>query len=82
MAVSDIQFLQNTLKKKKLVFYKYYKDLLNKEKLDAVFVTLPNYLASTVTKECIKRKLHVFCKRAALICLRGQQIQKMSPRRL
>jgi predicted dehydrogenase len=63
VAVSDIQFLQNTLKKKKLVFYKYYKDLLNKEKLDAVFVTLPNYLASTVTKECIKRKLHVFCEK-------------------
>ena len=31
--------------------------------LDIIFVTLPNYLASKVTKLCLKNKIHVFCEK-------------------
>ena len=40
----------------------FYNELL-KEKVDVVFVTLPNYLAAKVTQNCLKRKIHVFCER-------------------
>tara|TARA_Y100000591_G_C21796413_1_gene679577 strand:+ start:306 stop:1319 length:1014 start_codon:yes stop_codon:yes gene_type:complete len=63
VAVSDIQFKKKEFKSKNIIFYKHYKDLLKKEKIDAVFVTLPNYLASKVTIESIKKKLHVFCEK-------------------
>ena len=36
--------------------------------LDAVFVTLPNYLAPIVTKDALKNKLHVFCEKPPAKC--------------
>ena len=63
VAVSDIKFSKNHIYKKKISYFKYYDDLINNIKLDAVFVTLPNYLASEVTIKCIKKGLHVFCEK-------------------
>ena len=34
-----------------------------KKKPDAVFITLPNYLAAKVTKLCLSKKIHVFCEK-------------------
>ena len=44
-------------------FYSSYKDLLNKENLEIVFVCLPNYLSPEVTIESLKRGIHVFCEK-------------------
>ena len=59
--VSDIKFKKN-FQKKKIIYFKRYEDLI-KKKPDIVFVTLPNYLASHVTKSCLKNKIHVFCEK-------------------
>ena len=45
--VSDIKFKKN-FTKNKLLFFKNYLDIV-KKKPDAVFITLPNYLAAKVT---------------------------------
>ena len=63
VAVSDICFKKKFLKKNNISYYKKYLDLLNSENLDSVFITLPNYLASKVTIECIRKKIHVFCEK-------------------
>ena len=63
VAVSDIKFKNNFISKKGISYFKYYNDLIKNIKLDAVFVTLPNYLASKVTIKCIKKDLHVFCEK-------------------
>lgn len=63
VAVSDIKFKNKYLKKKGVLYFKFFNDLLKLKNLDAVFVTLPNYLASVVTIECLKKKLHVFCEK-------------------
>lgn len=42
--------------------HRIYSDLL-KEPLDALFVTLPNYLAAEVTIAGLERGLHVFCEK-------------------
>lgn len=60
--VSDIRIKKN-FKKNKINYYKNYKEILKNEKLDAVFITLPNYLAAKVTKEFLKKKIHVFCEK-------------------
>ena len=49
VAVSDIKFRKKIVVKKNIIFYKFYEDLLKNNNLDAVFITLPNYLASKVT---------------------------------
>ena len=62
-AISDITFTKKKFRSKKIIYYKNYYELLNNHDLDAVFITLPNYLASKVTIECIKKKFHVFCEK-------------------
>ena len=47
---------------KNIKFFKSYKNLL-KEKLDAVFVCMPNDIAPRVTIEAISRGLNVFCEK-------------------
>ena len=47
---------------KNIKFFKSYKNLL-KEKLDAVFVCMPNDIAPKVTIEAISRGLNVFCEK-------------------
>ena len=50
--VSDIKFKRN-FSNKKIVYFKNYLDLI-KNRPNVIFVTLPNYLASKVTKLCLK----------------------------
>ncbi len=59
--ISDIKIKKN-FKNKKIDYFKNYQDLI-KKKPNLVFVTLPNYLASKVTKLCLKKKIHVFCEK-------------------
>ena len=63
VAASDIRFKSKFFTRGKIKYYKNYNDLIKKENLDAVFVTLPNYLASKVTIACLKKNLHVFCEK-------------------
>jgi len=60
--ISDIRFKKN-FKKNQIKYYKDYREILNNEKLNAIFITLPNYLAAEVTKEFLKKKVHVFCEK-------------------
>ena len=62
IAVSDNTFKKDLKKKKKIFFYKNYKDIQN-HNLDCVFVTLPNYLAPIVTAEFLKKNISVFCEK-------------------
>ena len=59
--ISDNKFKKN-IKKKSIVFYKNYKDILKNE-VDVVFITLPTYLAARVTLDFIKKGVHVFCEK-------------------
>ena len=63
VAVSDIKFRKKLAIKKNIYFYKFYEDLFKKKNLDAVFITLPNYLAARVTISCLKKNIHVFCEK-------------------
>lgn len=63
VAISDIKFKKKISYSQNITHYKYYKDLLQKEKLDAIFITLPNYLAAELTSLCLKRDIHVFCEK-------------------
>jgi predicted dehydrogenase len=60
--ISDLLFKKNH-EKKSIYYFKKYIDLLNKKDLNAVFITLPNYLAPIVTKQALKKNLHVFCEK-------------------
>jgi predicted dehydrogenase len=59
--ISDISFNQD-YKTKNIDFYKSYKKFI-KHDLDAVFITLPNYLAVKVTSFFLKKNIHVFCEK-------------------
>ena len=63
VAVSDIKFRKKLAIKKNIYFYKFYGDLFKKKNLDAVFITLPNYLAARVTISSLKKNIHVFCEK-------------------
>ena len=62
ITISDVRFNKN-FKKKKIFYFKNYKDVLKLQNLDAVYVTLPNYLASQVTIDFLKKGVHVFCEK-------------------
>ena len=62
ISISDIRFKKN-FNKKKIYFFKNYKEILNDKRINAVFITLPNYLAAKVTKEFLNKKIHVFCEK-------------------
>ena len=61
LCVSDISFKKD-FKTKKINFYRDYKKFTN-HNLDAVFITLPNYLAVKVTSFFLKKNIHVFCEK-------------------
>jgi predicted dehydrogenase len=46
-----------------LYCYNNYKDLLEKQELDILFVCLPNYMASEVTIAGLEKGLNVFCEK-------------------
>jgi predicted dehydrogenase len=62
VAVSDINFDQEGTAPDGVKFYPTYQGLFN-EKLDALFVSLPNYLAAEATIAGLERGLHVFCEK-------------------
>ena len=62
VAVSDINFDQEGIAPDGVRFYPSFQGLLN-EKLDVLFVSLPNYLAAEVTIAGLERGLHVFCEK-------------------
>lgn len=60
--ISDILFEKN-FKKKNILYFRKYLDLLNQKDLEAIFITLPNYLAPIVTISALKKNIHVFCEK-------------------
>jgi len=60
-AISDIRF-KNNFKRNNILYFKDYYSLLALN-LDCVFITLPNYLASIVTKKFLKKGINVFCEK-------------------
>jgi len=62
VAVSDIKFHQEGIMPDGVKFYPTYHGLF-KEKLDVLFVSLPNYLAAESTIAGLERGLHVFCEK-------------------
>lgn len=62
VAVSDINFGQEGFTADSIKCYPTYQGLFN-EKLDVLFVSLPNYLAAEATIAGLKRGLHVFCEK-------------------
>ena len=62
VAVSDRNFDQESTDPNEVKFYKTYQGLFN-ENLDAIFVSLPNYLAAEATIAGLERGLHVFCEK-------------------
>jgi predicted dehydrogenase len=63
VAMSDIKFKKKFSLLKDIHCYKYYNDILDKDIVDAVFITLPNYLAAKVTMQFLKKNIHVFCEK-------------------
>ena len=62
VAVSDSNFDQEGTAPDGVKFYPAYQGLFN-EKLDALFVSLPNYLAAEATIAGLEKGLHVFCEK-------------------
>jgi predicted dehydrogenase len=62
VAVCDQNFKEVGLLPDGTRAYPHYLELL-KEPLDALFISLPNYLAPTVTMAALERGLHVFCEK-------------------
>ena len=63
VAISDINFKENPTDLDNINAYCDYKDLINKEDLDVLFVSVPNKLASEATLIALKKGLHVFCEK-------------------
>ena len=63
VAISDINFKENPTDLDNINAYSDYKDLINKEDLDVLFVSVPNKLASEATLIALKKGLHVFCEK-------------------
>lgn len=49
--------------------YTDYKEMIDKENLDFVFITLPTYLHCEVSVYCLEHGLHVFCEKPMAISL-------------
>ncbi|MDP3735448.1 MAG: Gfo/Idh/MocA family oxidoreductase [bacterium] len=62
VAVSDITFPEDVVEAGGARAYRDYQHLL-KEDLDALFVSVPNYLAPEATIAGLKQGLHVFCEK-------------------
>ncbi len=59
--VSDVRF-KNNFNSNKILYFQNYRDIPTNN-LNAVFITLPNYLAPEVTIYFLKRNIHVFCEK-------------------
>jgi predicted dehydrogenase len=63
VAVCDQTFPRPGTMSDSLRTYTTYQELLAREELDALFVSLPNYLAPEVTIAALERGVHVFCEK-------------------
>ena len=62
VAVCDQSFLEKSVDEKGMLCFANYHDLL-KEKLDVLFVCLPNEIAAEVTIQGLEHNMHVFCEK-------------------
>jgi len=62
VAVSDIRFRSNQLEVDGIKAYRDHNKLLMDD-LDAIFVSVPNYIASDITITGLKKGIHVFCEK-------------------
>jgi predicted dehydrogenase len=62
VAICDKNFSSEKHTKEGIVYFNYYKDLLN-EKIDILFVCLTNNIAAEVTIAAINLGIHVFCEK-------------------
>lgn len=62
VAVCDQSFLEKSVDEKGMLCFANYHDLL-KEKLDILFVCLPNEIAAEVTIQGLEHNMHVFCEK-------------------
>ncbi len=63
VAVCDQKYKHYELLNDGVKCYPDYQHLLKEEKLDVMFVSLPNYLAPEVTIASLEKGLHVFCEK-------------------
>ncbi len=64
VAVSDTSFKDEKSEVDGVRFYRDHTQLLKEEKdLDAIFVSVPNYVAPAITIEGLNRGIHVFCEK-------------------
>ena len=63
IAVCDQNYKHYELLNDGVKCYPDYQHLLKEEKLDVMFVSLPNYLAPEVTIASLEKGLHVFCEK-------------------
>ena len=61
VCISDVKYTRNFIRNK-VHHYQDYNNF-NLHTLDAVFITLPNYLSAKVTKLFLRKKIHVFCEK-------------------
>lgn len=59
--ISDIRFKKDFIRKN-ITYFKDYKKIPFKN-IDAVFITLPNFLAPKATIYFLKKNIHVFCEK-------------------
>lgn len=63
VAVSDVRFSGEGTLPDGARHYADYRDLIAREELDVLFVSLPNHIAADATIRGLRRKLHVFCEK-------------------
>ena len=61
-AISDIAFEKESFVKKGISYFKSYQNIFD-QKLDAIFICMPNYLAKDITIQAMKNNIHVFCEK-------------------
>jgi predicted dehydrogenase len=63
VAVCDQTFAEPAVAEDGLRCWPTYQQLLDEEQLDALFVSLPNYMAADVSIAALEQGLHVFCEK-------------------
>ena len=62
-AICEQRPLEKNIEYSGINYYNNYKELLEKENLDIIFVCLTNNIAAEVTINSLKKGLHVFCEK-------------------
>jgi myo-inositol 2-dehydrogenase/D-chiro-inositol 1-dehydrogenase len=60
---------ESTAKKYSCAHYKTYKDLIDSEKLDAIYVVTPNVFHYDILKYALTKNLNIFCEKPMVITL-------------